>query len=193
MDNQDTIRFMRDEVSSLWPKWDMSKAEARIWYGALSPIEYEQAVYRVQQYYAGKGAGRASPNIRDALAKPAYSGRPKAPPPLYGYVVCLSAPEAHPTWEGRRWPVNVPFSVFRDKQSFADYLGGLAAAIQDKEGGRWCGAVAETLEDDGLRRETARREAERKIIDGPDTPGRRYLVRATTTKTAAKQVKALGI
>lgn len=195
MDNQDTIRFMRDEVCLLWPKWNPSEAESRIWCDALSPLEYEQAVYRVRQYYAGRGSGRVSPNIRDALVKPADSDRPKAPPPLYGYVLCLSAPEAHPAWEGRRWPVNVPFSVFRDKSSFADYLKGRSAAIQDREGSRWCGVIAEALEDDGLRGEAARQEAERRILDGPDCIARRYLVTigraAMTTKSATKQKEEL--
>jgi hypothetical protein len=115
---------------------------------------------------------------------------PEAPKPKLvtlkqGYtpwVMCLTAPEDHPSWQGREWVRLDRFSTKRctDKDYVAQYAHDIAAAIQEVHGGQWCGVVrpeGQIPENQPfLQKEEARKWAEAHILDGPEGPGRRFLM-----------------
>jgi hypothetical protein len=102
-------------------------------------------------------------------------------PPRYdAWVRCLEAPPAHPTWQDREWFRTESFrrSNQASKRYVTEYAAAIAAEIQAREGGHWCGIVKEPDDTQVPPYDPeARTQAEAHILDGPDGPGRRFLLR----------------
>lgn len=109
--------------------------------------------------------------------------------PYEGAVRCLTAPASHPEWEGRQWAVVIPGAICTRTREARAWVDARAAEIQDREGGRWCGVLARTVDDDGLCGRAAMAEAERRILAGPDTPGRRFLCRLRTAAPGSRDAQ----
>lgn len=103
------------------------------------------------------------------------------PTPWEPYVRCLEAPAGHPSWQGREWLRYDKFQRPRccDKNYVAQYAHDIAKAIEQVEGGLWCGVIRQ----EGTRPEwmpvlwrTAAREwVEAHVLDGPQGAARRML------------------
>jgi len=104
-----------------------------------------------------------------------------------GYVRCLTAPPEHPAWEDREWILCLPTCFATNQRAAQEWLQARAGEIEEREGGRWCGVLAYGLRDDDGTGPEARHGAESRILDGPDTPGRRFLLRRCEQKTASSK------
>ncbi len=97
------------------------------------------------------------------------------------WIRCIEAPADHPTWAGREWFRTDGFR--RNDCGNAEYVrqfaSDIAHEIQIKYGGAWCGVVKpldNTPYSGPLTSAQRSAEAQRLILDGPDSPGRRWLL-----------------
>ena len=104
------------------------------------------------------------------------------PPILNPWVLCLTAPVDHPDWQGQE---GIRLDSFRPPDCatmayVAQYAHDIAKAVEKICGGLWTGVVRP----DGsppenqpvLCGEKARLWAEKHILNGPDSPGKRFLL-----------------
>lgn len=169
----DTVRG--DWVRAVWKAGEIETARQII----REIVDDPETTLNVKNFYRRLKSRRTPTAGRETLA-PAYDP----------YVRCLEAPRDHPTWENRQWFVmggveGGDLEPFRraeagNKQHVADWAQMAARHFQSVYGGQWCGVVREAVNDpDDNPTSPGQRKAnaERQILDGPDTPGRRWLKR----------------
>jgi hypothetical protein len=102
------------------------------------------------------------------------------------YVLCLEAPAAHPGWVGKQW-----FRVDPTPWGLLSHNAGnhawcvnaaewIAGQIQEREGGVWTGVTRDCAGDPMPDQPMMNADilgCRRHILDGPDGPGRRFLLR----------------
>lgn len=117
--------------------------------------------------------------LDEEKAKPAP--RPLAIP-YVPWVLCLTAPEDHPDWQGQEWVRLDSFENAKctDRLYVGDYVHKIAMELEKQYGGQWSGVVRPSGQlprsQPALFGEKARIWAESHILNGPDSPGRRYLM-----------------
>jgi hypothetical protein len=104
------------------------------------------------------------------------------PPPAYEpWVRCLEPPREHPDWEDREWFVGggLPCPCALRHRWMTRWAEKRADEIQEVYGGRWCGVVR-VVNDDPCRvrlTEAQINEVYDHILNGPEGPGRQWLLR----------------
>ncbi len=177
-------RFIDEEVKGLYPQWEATDAELRVWMSRLAPFEHEQARAAIQACFSEQGANYHRPVLGKFLERAwSLSRRVRSPEAPSGdlttnvFVECFTPPADKPHLAGARKPVYVtPAS----KQSDTEYVQECAESMRLKfaplYGGHWITRVTTPTVDDGLRGAPARARAYEQILANPDTPGYRFLL-----------------
>jgi len=55
--------FINQELKPLWPKWNPTENELRIWAQILEDYTYDQAVQKAEEYYKAGGSSKAKPHV----------------------------------------------------------------------------------------------------------------------------------
>jgi hypothetical protein len=183
MTRDERMRFIDDELKGLWPQWEPTEAEIRVWMGTLSRPAYELARRAAQQCFCERAGNFRRPMPGPFLEKlklltPRAASQAVRDIQTDTFVECLDPPAGKPHLAGVRRPVYVqPLS----RQSEPDYVHACAESMRRRfeqlYGGHWITVRTEPAPavDDGLRGEAARQKAYANILAGPDTPGKRWL------------------
>jgi len=182
--------FFLNDLKGRWPKWDPTPAMLEDWFSILRYHTPDVAKQAIQEHRLGDKSTRWEPQLRDVkkrlwqLSKRAGSDDVLGTT-YFAYVRCLEPPAGHPEWQDEEWLSLERFERSRatDKRYVASYAERRAAAVQQEEGGRWCGVVRP----DGqmppgfptLEKEEARQCVEQHCRNGPNTAARRYLLGAS--------------
>jgi len=180
MTREEQLRFIDEELKGLWPQWDPTDAEVRIWIADLASFDYGLARAAAQASFRRQAANYHRPVLARfleqarALSAGATRGRRQlADPTTNVFVECLEPPPHRPCLAGMR------IAVFTTSQDDPDHVRACAESLRTQceplYGGHWITVVTDPHADDGLRGEPARQNACRQILDGPETPGKRWL------------------
>lgn len=98
------------------------------------------------------------------------------------WVRCISAPPEHPTWVGREWSTLDRFrrSDCRNSEYVRQFASDAAHKMQATYGGGWAGVVKSldnTPYAGSLTNDQRSDQTKRDVLDGPDSPGRRWLLK----------------
>jgi hypothetical protein len=176
-------RFIAQEVKGLWPQWEATDAELRVWMSSLAPFDYglaraaAQACFREQSVnYHRPVLGKFLEHAR-ALSRKAGGPSPERPDPTTDvFIECYEPPPDRAHVAGVRKAVYVtPASKQGDPEHAWACALSMAARFDQLYGGHWIAVRTTPVPDDGLRGEPARQRAYELILAGPDTPGRRFL------------------
>lgn len=145
MNHEERTRFIDEDLRGLWPQWDATDAELRVWATELAAFDYNLARRAVQAYYTEQMVHAHRPLLGRFLAQarvlsgPAARGR-RGPSDITTdvFLECIEPPEAKPHLAGVRKPVYVwP----RSKQSDPDYVSACAESMRKHfnrlYGGHW--------------------------------------------------------
>lgn len=170
----DTVRG--DWTRAIWKCGDIEKAKNII----RELVDDPDASLNIKQFYARLKARTKLPVSRRTDGPIAYDP----------FVMCLEPPEDCPKWKGMDWfvmggPAESNAASFRrsdqtNKQAVGDYAGEIAKQYQQVYGGQWCGLtrVVDNAPYEGEMTFKQRfSEAERRVLSGPDTSGKRWLLR----------------
>jgi len=175
--------FVAQELRGRWPKWDPTEAMLGDWWSLLRYHSVDVARSVVQEHRISEKARVFEPLI-GVVARALRNRRrgPVAEIVRYDpWIRCLEAPADHPDWAGQEW---VRLDAFRrscaaDKAYVVQYAGDVAAIVQQREGGRWCGVCRPDGQIPQGQPELHGQEAQdwaiEHIRNGPDGPGRRWL------------------
>jgi len=180
MDNAETREFIKCEVKPLWPRWTPSEPEIAVWLDALEPFDFSTAKRMVQDYFRDDGARHARPRVKELTKARSRSQGCRAVCDLHTdvYIECVEADEDSPGRSGQRKPI---FATEHGKLTLDPDKVMVAAENARRKceglyGGRWITVRNRPPVDDGLRGEDAKRKACELILNGPDTPGRKWLL-----------------
>jgi len=176
-------RFVEEEVKGLWPQWDATDAELRVWMSSLMPFDYGPARVAAQACFREQTINSRRPILGRFLAcLRALSPRARGPGAERSdlttdvFVECYEPPADRPHLAGARRPVYVmPASRQGDREYVRTCAASMAARFDRLYGGHWIVVCIPISQDDGLRGQPARQRAYGRIAAGPDTPGRRFL------------------
>lgn len=177
--------IINDLMQQLWPKWECTDAQRAVWVNRLMLYPAGIAKIALQQAYESN-TGRLSPTPSVVInkIKALYAGQRGEKGDIYSAFTNISG--------GHRWfvkclrgaRVNWKTPVLVDKKKLAanpDLMGQSAEYLRKRMAetydGDWITLQEKIPVDDGLRGLPAKAEAERQILAGPDTPGRRFLLR----------------
>ncbi len=185
-------RFIEEEVKGLWPQWDATDAELRVWMSSLAPFDYGRAraaamaCFREQTVNSRRPIlGRFLECLRVLSPRARGPGSERSDLTTDVFVECYEPPADRPHRAGVRKPVYVtPASRQGDRQYVRTCGASMAARFDRLYGGRWIVVHAPLSQDDGLRGQPARQRAYGRIAAGPDTPGRRFLQNFLTRQSA---------
>ena len=174
--------FINKEIKQIWPQWLWTDATTRIWYGVLTDFTYEEARLGIEKIFR-EDLIKWQRQLVPVFIKTTRRLRVgiKSEPALAYRLRCIEhdnkdGDEINFFWAGKG---EVP-----PDETFEAESEIRRNEVQETYGGKWIvvrdwiniGKVEERL-DDGLRGKAAKKEAERIILAGPDTPGRRFLLR----------------
>jgi hypothetical protein len=181
--------FVQEQLQGRWPKWQATAAMLEDWYDALRCHGVAAAVTAVKSHRLSAAASIFEPKINEVVKLLPPSRRDsdtQQPGPVYvPWVRCLDAPPDHPKWINFEWlRSEYCFSGLSNRRAHVAQAADRAACdIQMRHGGRWCGVVRPegqappcVADFDGLPGPEARECVRRHILDGPDGPGRRFLL-----------------
>jgi len=176
-------RFIEEEVKGLWPQWDATDAELRVWMSSLAPFDYVSARAAAQACFRDQTVNSRRPILGRFLeCLRSLSPRARGPGPGRSdlttdvFVECCEPPADRVHLAGVRRPVYVtPASRQGDRQYVWACAASMAVRFDRLYNGRWIVVHAPISQDDGLRGQPARQRAYGRIAAGPDTPGRRFL------------------
>ncbi len=183
MNRLEQERFIEKEIKGLWPQWEATDAELRLWMSELAAFDYSLARTAAQACFAEQTVNYHRLVLGKFVERArALSRRTSRPQPqscdrtTNVFVECFIPPPDKPHLAGVRKPVYV---TPRSRQSDSEHVQACAESMRGKfaqlYGGRWITVVTKPHPDDGLRGEPARRRAYERILAGPDTPARRCL------------------
>jgi len=176
-------QFIKEEARGLYPQWEPTDAELRVWMSGLASLDYGRARAAIQACFSEQGVNYRRPALGRFLEHArSLSQREKGPEapsddvPTNVFVECFVPPPDRPHLAGARKAVYV---LPPSRQSDADYVQACAESMRVRfdhlYGGHWITVVTHPHADDGLRSEPARSRAYDSILVGDDTPGRRFL------------------
>lgn len=185
MNREERLQFIDDDLKGLWPDWEPTDAELRLWMGVLADPPYALARRALQQCFCGVAGQYRRPKpaaFLDTLKTLSASGSAARTVPQdidTGVVIeCLEPPESKLHLRGMQRQVNVlPVSRRGDLDYVMDCAESLRKQAEEQEGGHWIIVRPSPPVDDGLRGPPARQKACDNILAGPETAGRRYLTR----------------
>ncbi len=167
MNQSEKADFLKEIVFPLWPKWSCSTPERDMWHNELEDNEWDKAQAAVRAYYAAGGSKSARPVISKVFGNWAKKAVDPCETETDVYVEQLDGK--------RRFGVFVLKSYSPDEKMQAAEQTRLKCARL--YGGEWIVHKKNKapVPDDGLRGKAALAQAEKNILAGPDTPGRRFL------------------
>lgn len=183
MTRLEVTRFIDEEVKGLYPQWEPTDAELRVWMSHLAPFDYGRARAAVQACFSEQGVNYHRPVLGRFLAHVRSLSRhakgPEAPSDdrtTNVFVECFIPPPDRPHLAGAGKGVYVsPAS----RQSDTEYVQSCAEIMRVRfgqlYGGHWITVVTKPCAGDDVCGEPARQRAYDRILAGPDTPGRRFL------------------
>jgi len=139
------MQFIDRELKGLWPQWQPTEAEVRVWLSDLAAFDYGVARTAAQACFREQRANYHRPVLGKFLAKarslsPRTGGRahPARDVETDVFIECVEPAPDRPHWFGVRKPVYVhPPS----KQTDPDYVFSRAHALRTQferlYGGRW--------------------------------------------------------
>ena len=184
MDRAEVTKYIETELKGLWPDWNPTEAEMRVWFGVLAPFNYDVAQIAAQQYFSDTGGNFKRPKPNGIITKARVIlqtrnvGRQNAKEPILTtvYIECLKPPERNPKLEGKRKAV---YAATDELQCDTDHVLRCAETMRREYerlyGGQWITVQTKPAEDNGLRGEQAKQKAFRDILNGPDTKTKRWL------------------
>jgi len=183
MTYEERLRFIDREIKGLWPQWEPTDAELRVWMSCLEPLDYGAARAAAQACFAEQTVNYHRPVLGKFLDRVrALSRRAAGPAPTPQgpttevFLECLEAPPDRPHLVGVHKAVSVPAAAQdRDPDHLRASVEPLRVRFEQLYGGHWIVVVAAAHSDDGLCGPDARDRAYDLILAGSDTPGRRYL------------------
>lgn len=178
--------FVEDHLKGRWRKWEPTPALLDDWYAILRYHSVEVVVGVIQAHFCSSKASYFEPKIHEVsslLAQRRRSPTAGQDIPIYiPWVRCLEAPADHPDWVGREWlRSEYLFSGEANSQRKVGEAATRAARdIQQAHGGKWCGVVRPDgqLPDyhPDLPKHDAREWTQKYVLDGPDGPGKRFVM-----------------
>jgi len=176
-------QFVADDMKGRWPKWDATDAILEDWWSVLRYHSIDVARSAVQEHRVSDRARVFEPIIGAVVNILRRRGRgPVAEVERFDpWIRCLEPPAEHPDWAGKEWYRTDGFrrNDNHDKAYVAQVASDIAALVEQREGGRWCGVVRplnQPPEDQPqLQGRQAREWAEDHVRNGPEGPGRRWL------------------
>jgi hypothetical protein len=184
MDRNEKLKFIDVELKGLWPEWDPTEAELRVWLGILGRYDYDVAQVAVQQYFSEQAGNYRRPKpakfvekVRLILQRCSSGVRDSSPTLTTNvYIECLEPPERNPNLIGASLPV---FVLPTSKQDDLDYVLACAETMRKRfehlYSGKWITRQTNPPEHSGLYGEAARQKSFEDILSGPDTKTKRWL------------------
>lgn len=134
MDYTDFDGFMDKILKQLWPNWNPSDAESRLWRSRIAPYDYGDVKNVVEIYFADKGAGHRRPRLDIIIQRLqgtiTHRQRPESDPEPDFYIQCVEAPEGSKRpIPGRKTPIYV---LPRKKRDDPDYVSIVAEQTRQK-------------------------------------------------------------
>lgn len=183
--------FIESVLKELWPDWNSTLRQVQNWSGMLLKYQYDDAKWAADSMWREGGSKRRSPDFKSFVVH-AAKFLPK---------------QARKEFVDSRWTVEciegekkgMKQKVFPHKMHLQDdegYMDSLAQSVRTKCEQIYCGKwivvkASKEIPDDGLRGEEAKAKAVENILAGPDTPGKRFLLRRRAEKKAAEVAAAL--
>lgn len=176
-------QFIKEEARGLYPQWEPTDAELRVWMSGLASLDYGRARAAIQACFSEQGVNYRRPALGRFLEHArSLSRREKGSETTCDdvatnvFVECFVPPPDRPHLAGAQKAVYV---APRSRQSDTEHVQQCAESMRLKfaqlYGGHWITVVTKPRADDGLHGEPARRRAYEQILAGPDAPGRRFL------------------
>lgn len=184
MDRIQTINFIENELKGLWPQWEPTEAETRVWFGLLARYDSDIARTAAQQYFSDEGGNYKRPKPKGIIEKARNilqtrnvgQSFTKEPVLTTVFVECLEPPEKNPRLKGKRKAVYAETDALqRDKDYVLACAENVRKQFEKRCGGKWITVQTKPLEDSELFGEQARQKAFRDILNGPDTKKKKWL------------------
>ncbi len=191
MTHEERVYFLDREVKGLWPQWDATDAELRVWKDSLAPFDYVPARAAIQACFREQAVNYQRPVLSKFLAHlRTQSRRATGPAPTPAepttevFLECLEPPRDKPHLAGARKPISIlPAVANPDPERLRTAVEPLRVRFEQLYGGRWITVLTVPRPDDGLCGEPAQRRAYDLIFTGPDTPTRRCLLALFARRT----------
>lgn len=194
MTEQEAIEFVTTEIKTRYRT--LNDTQFGDWVTVAARVDYARARQAVRELSTSPTATLTVKAFAARLNLGPAWHKPVAPVIRYDpYVRCLEAPPAHPDWEDKQWFRTEEFerSNDGDERYVSEYARAIAADIQEREGGRWCGIAIPRGETAVPRRDPqVRLTAEAYILNGPDGPGRRWLLARQAAKEGRGNLAVLA-
>ncbi len=146
MMREERLRFIEEELRGLWPQWDPTEAELRVWMGVLGDYEYGVSRTALQQCFCGPAGHYGRPRPVGFLervkalrgpTRPSVALRADEMAPRI-YLECIEAPPDKPHRLGKRKPLFVPPAAWRHgEDGILACAQATAAAFDHLYGGHW--------------------------------------------------------
>jgi len=180
--NEKTI-FIEKELEGLWPDWQPTEAETRVWLNTLERFDYNTARTAIQQYFSDTGGNYRRPKPSGFITKASVISQGKSVskekpelPQTHVFISCIEPPENNPNRTDHKIPV-YPDDLKRidDEDYVRNCAHGMAERFKQLYGGHWIVIVEPRKEPSGLIGEEAREKAFNDILNGPDTKTKLWL------------------
>ena len=195
MQKAEKVKFLEDVLMQLWPAWEPTEAETRVWFGCLERYDYDTARTAAEQYFSDAGGNYRRPKpwglINKAhliIQKRGGGAKTAELPQTKVYISCIEPPEHNPNRTDHKVPV-YPEDLSRidDPDYVRDCAHGMAEQFKQFYGGHWIVIVEQKKPDSGLRGREASDKAFRDILDGPDTKTKRWLQKYLNRKKTTQK------
>jgi len=154
MTRAEVKQFVHRELKGLWPRWESTEAEVRVWMGVLSRYAYDVARAALQQAFCEQTSNYQRPMPARFLAKARLlatraagcGGEQASDPDTNVFIQCVEPPVRNANLRGVEravyvWP--------RPKQSDPDHVGACAETLRRQfehlYGGHWITVVKKPM------------------------------------------------
>ena len=171
MTNEEAQKFFDDVLRAMWDNWKPSNLDTALWLAILRQCKYEESEMSLRRWYSNTDRITRKPipgQIRNILI---FENREENPSKEARKEFGLQRLEGGKiTWfyinSGRK----------RDEREIGSDAERARLHAEELYGGEWVIIQPpKDKPDDGLRGQAALAQAEKNILAGPDTPGRRFL------------------
>jgi hypothetical protein len=175
--DSETKELIEEVLQGLWPNWKPKEVEYQVWAKKLQRYDFEQSKNIITEWFGRteRPGARPIPGIIISLLRKTTGGKEDGcVPDTLIFVKCIEHPERQ-NYED--WEIPIYVNVNQDDP---DYIMRAAESTRltciENYGGKWITVQKAPFENDGLVGNAAKEQAEKNILAGPDTPGRRWLL-----------------
>jgi len=196
MTREERLRFIDEELKGLWPQWDPTEAEIRVWMKVLAGLDHAVAREALQQCFCAEAGNYRRPRPGPLLAKARalchgaddYRLRPLRDPTTNVYIECERPPAHRRHLAAARMGVYVrPLSRQNDPDYLWDCAQAMRKRVEQLYGGRWIAVrLPQPQGHDDLQGAPARQDAHQAILTGPHTPAQQWLQAHQARTTPAR-------